>query len=120
MEGNMRFCFKLALILCCILWPTSADVGDFQPIVEYSLPADIMRVEFADETWIYRLYEDGTVKKVTSKGRYAATRSGRESELQCTDAYARWCDSESPRGHTYVDRWVPGSHLKQMKRDIIT
>ena len=65
----MRFCFKLALVLCCILWPTAADLGDFQPIVRYSLPADIMQVEFADETWTYRLYEDGTVKKLVAMGK---------------------------------------------------
>jgi hypothetical protein len=29
-----------------------------------------MRVEFADETWVYRLYEDGRVKKVISKDRW--------------------------------------------------
>ena len=74
----MRFYFKLVIIMFCIMWPTSAALSDFQPIASYSLPADIMRVEFADETWIYRLYEDGTVKKVTSRATCAAPRSGRE------------------------------------------
>ncbi len=49
-----------------MLWPAAADPGEFQPAVSYSysLPADIMQVEFADEVWTYRLYEDGTVKKL--------------------------------------------------------
>jgi hypothetical protein len=38
-----------------------------------------MRVEFADETWVYRLYEDGRVKKIISKEKYAFDRGG---ELQ--------------------------------------
>ncbi len=63
----MRICFVLVLGLCCMLWPTSADPGEFQPIVRYSLPADIMQVEFADETWVYRLLDDGTVKKIVNK-----------------------------------------------------
>ena len=58
------------LLLCSMLWPASADLSDFQPIVKYTLPADIMQVAFADETWIYRLYEDGTVKKVVNKRIY--------------------------------------------------
>ena len=61
----------IALLLCSMLWPASADLSDFQPIVKYTLPADIMQVAFADETWIYRLYEDGTVKKVVNKTIYA-------------------------------------------------
>jgi hypothetical protein len=32
-----------------------------------------MRVEFADETWVYRLYEDGRVKKIISKEKYHLT-----------------------------------------------
>jgi len=68
----MRSCFGIALFLCCILLPASADLSDFQPIVEYSLPADIMLVKFADETWVYRLYEDGTVRKMVNKKRYVA------------------------------------------------
>jgi hypothetical protein len=28
-----------------------------------------MQVEFADETWTYRLYEDGTVKKLVAMGK---------------------------------------------------
>jgi hypothetical protein len=31
-----------------------------------------MRVELATETWIYRLYEDGTVKKIVTDRIYAA------------------------------------------------
>jgi hypothetical protein len=67
----VRFCFASALILCLIFWPASADLSDFEPIVSYVLPADIMLVEFVDETWVYRLYEDGTVKKIISKDGYA-------------------------------------------------
>ena len=66
----MRPYVIIALLLCSMLWPASADLSDFQPIVKYTLPADIMQVAFADETWIYRLYEDGTVKKVVNKTIY--------------------------------------------------
>jgi len=31
-----------------------------------------MRVEFAKEIWIYRLYDDGTVKKVVNKKIYVS------------------------------------------------
>ncbi|MBE9581838.1 MAG: hypothetical protein IMF18_09485 [Proteobacteria bacterium] len=31
-----------------------------------------MLVKFADETWVYRLYEDGTVRKMVNKKRYVA------------------------------------------------
>lgn len=67
----MRQYALIALLLCSMLWPVSADLSDFQPIVKYTLPADIMQVAFADETWVYRLYEDGTVKKVVNKRIYA-------------------------------------------------
>lgn len=30
-------------------------------------PHDIMRVKFHDEIWIYRLFEDGLIKKITIK-----------------------------------------------------
>jgi len=69
----VRLGFASALILCLILWPASADLSDVEPIVNYVLPADIMRVEFADETWVYRLYEDGRVKKIISKEKYHLT-----------------------------------------------
>ena len=60
---------KIVLLLGCLLWPATADLSDFCPIVRhaYVLPADIMRVDFAHETWTYRLFEDGTVKKLVSK-----------------------------------------------------
>ena len=64
---TMRSWIIIALLLGCMLWPASADLSDFQPIVQYTLPADIMQVDFAHETWVYRLYEDGTVKKVVNK-----------------------------------------------------
>ena len=69
----MRLCLKIVLLLCCMAWPASADLRDFYPIVECRLPADIMQVQFADETWVYRLYEDGTVKKMVNKKKYVAT-----------------------------------------------
>ena len=72
----MRLSCASALILCLILWPASADLSDSEAIVSYVLPADIMRVEFADETWVYRLYEDGRVEKIISKERYAFDRGG--------------------------------------------
>ncbi|NVM20363.1 MAG: hypothetical protein HWN68_01100 [Desulfobacterales bacterium] len=75
----MRHYLKFVIIMCCLMWPTAADLCDFQPVADYGLPADIMRAEFADETWIYRLYEDGTVKKVTSKGTCPDTPGGRET-----------------------------------------
>ena len=66
----MRYYVIITMFLCSMLWPASADLSDFQPIIKYTLPADIMQVAFADETWIYRLYEDGTVKKVVNKRIY--------------------------------------------------
>ena len=66
----MRYYVIIALFLYSMFWPASADLSDFQPIIKYTLPADIMQVAFADETWIYRLYEDGTVKKVVNKRIY--------------------------------------------------
>jgi len=72
----VRLGFASALVFCLILWPASADLSDSEPIVSYVLPADIMRVEFADETWVYRLYEDGRVEKIINKERYALDRSG--------------------------------------------
>jgi len=72
----VKLCVASALIFCLILWPASADLSDSEPIVSYVLPADIMRVEFADETWVYRLYEDGRVKKIISEDRHASGRGG--------------------------------------------
>ena len=72
----MRLSLASALIFCLIVWPASADLSDSEPIVSYALPADIMRVEFADETWVYRLYEDGRVKKIISEDRCAFDRGG--------------------------------------------
>ena len=66
----MRYYVIIALFLCSMFWPASADLSDFQPILKYTLPADIMQVAFADETWIYRLYEEVTVKKVVKKRIY--------------------------------------------------
>ena len=71
--GTMKSFFAVILLMGCMLWPARADLSDCEPIVQYSLPADIMQVEFANETWIYRLYEDGTVKKVVNKSIYAKT-----------------------------------------------
>lgn len=36
-------------------------------LVEYKLPSDIMVVEFSDEIWKYRLFENGIVKKIVVK-----------------------------------------------------
>lgn len=60
------------LFLLGALWPGTSGMSDYKPIVSYTLPADIMRVELATETWIYRLYEDGTVKKIVTDRIYAA------------------------------------------------
>ena len=68
----MKSFIGVVLILCCFMWPASADLSDYKPIMEYNLPADIMQVEFAQETWVYRLYEDGTVKKIVNKRIVAA------------------------------------------------
>ncbi|OEU45831.1 MAG: hypothetical protein BBJ60_00300 [Desulfobacterales bacterium S7086C20] len=68
----MKLFAKIALLFCCIFWPASTGLSDFRPIVSYDLPADIMRVEFAKEIWIYRLYDDGTVKKVVNKRIYVS------------------------------------------------
>ena len=65
----MKSLIKIALLLCCMLWPAAADLSDFNQEYQYSLPADIMRVDFAQESWIYRLFEDGTVKKFVEKRR---------------------------------------------------
>ena len=81
----MRLSFASALIFCLIVWPASADLSDSEPIVSYALPADIMRVEFADETWVYRLYEDGRIKKVISKDRWAF-KNGIEQPLAQTES----------------------------------
>jgi hypothetical protein len=72
----VRLSLASALIFCLIVWPASAGLSDSEPIVSYVLPADIMRVEFADETWVYRLYEDGRVKKIISKDRCGFERGG--------------------------------------------
>ena len=81
----VRLSFASALIFCLIVWPASADLSDSEPIVSYALPADIMRVEFADETWVYRLYEDGRIKKVISKDRWAF-KKGIEQPLAQTES----------------------------------
>jgi hypothetical protein len=78
----MKSFVKIVLLLGCILWPAAANLSDFNPIVQYSLPADIMRVDFAHETWTYRLFEDGTVKKFVSK------RVTRKEILAVRDAFA--------------------------------
>jgi hypothetical protein len=57
----------VALLLSCLLWPATADLSDFRPTFQYTLPADIMRVDFADETWVYRLFEDGSIEKFVEK-----------------------------------------------------
>ena len=84
----MRLSLASALIFSLIIWPTAADLSDSEPIVSYALPADIMRVEFADETWVYRLYEDGRVQKVISKDRWALEK-GDEPPAQ-TESPADW------------------------------
>jgi len=63
----MKSLIKIALLLGCMLWPAAADLSDFRPEFQYTLPADIMRVDFAHESWVYRLFEDGTVKKFVEK-----------------------------------------------------
>jgi hypothetical protein len=50
-----------------MLWPATADLCDFKTNFQYSLPADIMRVDFSHETWVYRLFEDGSIKKLVQK-----------------------------------------------------
>lgn len=71
----MRLCLTIVFLLCCIAWPASADLSDLHAMVECSLPADIMQVQFSEETWVYRLYEDGTVKKIVNKKRYLSKSS---------------------------------------------
>lgn len=68
----MKYLTKTLLLFLFILWPATSGLSDYKPIATYTLPADIMRVELATETWIYRLYEDGTVKKIVSERIYAA------------------------------------------------
>ena len=63
----------ILLLLFCTLWPAATGLSDYKPIVTYTLPADIMRVELATETWTYRLFEDGTVKKIVSERVYVAS-----------------------------------------------
>jgi hypothetical protein len=63
----MKSLITIALLLGCMLWPATADLCDFRPEFQYALPADIMRVDFAHESWTYRLFEDGTVKKFVEK-----------------------------------------------------
>jgi hypothetical protein len=63
----MRSTIIIALLLSCIFWPAAADLSDLKTEFQYTLPADIMRVDFAHETWVYRLFEDGTVKKFVEK-----------------------------------------------------
>jgi len=75
----MRTYIGIGLLLGCLFWPAPADLADIQPIVQYVLPADIMQVDFVHETWVYRLYEDGTVKKVVSK-RSLANRDTEKNE----------------------------------------
>jgi hypothetical protein len=62
-----RYLIMAVLLFVSLLWPTSAHLSSFKPIFRYALPADIMQVTFADEIWIYRSYEDGTIKKVVKK-----------------------------------------------------
>jgi hypothetical protein len=66
-ERPMKSFIKIVFLLVCLLWPAAADLSHFSRSTQYSLPADIMRVDFAHETWTYRLFEDGTVKKLISR-----------------------------------------------------
>lgn len=66
-ERQMKLLMKTVLLLGCMLWPAAADLSDYKPKFEYALPADIMRVDFAHESWTYRLFEDGSIKKLVHK-----------------------------------------------------
>ena len=63
----MRSWIGTVLLLALMLWPAAADLSDIKPIVQYTLPADIMQVDFAHETWVYRLHEDGRVEKLVNR-----------------------------------------------------
>jgi len=85
MRWRMRSLIGALLVLMgSVLWPASADLADMQPIIQYTLPADIMQVEFGQETWVYRLYEDGTVKKVINKRILATQDSGNGKQVSRT------------------------------------
>ena len=76
----MRLFIKIALLFYFIFWPALTGLSDYRPIVSYDLPADIMSVEFAKEIWVYRLYDDGTVKKVVNKRIYVSGNDGKEAK----------------------------------------
>ena len=71
-ENILKSLTIIILFFFCILLPATSGPSDYKPIVSYTLPADIMRVELGTETWVYRLYEDGTVRKIVSERIYVA------------------------------------------------
>ena len=56
-------------------------------------------------------------QRLLHETRPARPRAGLTAQLTeppCTDPYARWCDRESPRGPTYVDRPPPEKRRSKM------
>ena len=87
----------LLVLVGSFLWPASADLADIRPVVQCRLPADIMQVEFAHETWVYRLYEDGSVKKVVS-ARVVASRDEKAGAVTDRNGTLRSRNLAAPEG----------------------
>ena len=80
--------FALVVSVGLSLWTKpiqDVDVPErYSELESYTLPADIMQVEFANEVWVYRLYRDQTCKKIVmSKGNVNGYKEGGKEIVPC-------------------------------------
>ena len=60
-----RSIFVVYVVSIFITWPMAVNISHSKSkVFRCKLPADIMKAEFANEVWVYRLYDDGTINKI--------------------------------------------------------
>jgi len=63
---------RILMFLACVvvgifIRPGQPDPAELVSITSPKLPADIMSVRLEDETWKYRLYANGEVRKIVDR-----------------------------------------------------
>lgn len=68
MQTNKILLF-IGIMFSGLLWPTYSENGiiTHEPMVLTCLSADIMTMRFGNEVWIYRLCENGAIRKIETQ-----------------------------------------------------